>query len=218
MRTSRQLLSSDRDNSNTILFIHVEKNASSSCYDWVGVEPGCNNVTRDLPAGHVVTKQPWKDADVGIHQIKQWLLVQFEKKTFVYGSTSPHEELYIPNCTLSDILKLCWLRAGRVWVYHPRAVQIRARTRRVARIVSWKLKKQDGWDFNQRARIRWPKTPKHGEFWVQYRRWEWPILWHKGGVFWVVQWQWTDENRAWGKNLESGKTVGGGKAWVAEEA
>ena len=71
IRTSRQLLSSDRDNSNTILFIHVEKNASSSCYDWVGVEPGCNNVTRDLPAGHVVTKQPWKDADVGIHQIKQ---------------------------------------------------------------------------------------------------------------------------------------------------
>ena len=79
IRTSRQLLSSDRDNSNTILFICAEKNASSSIHrkcvsvvkTRVGVEPGCNNVTRDLPAGHVVTKQPWKDADVCIHQIKQ---------------------------------------------------------------------------------------------------------------------------------------------------
>ena len=79
IRTSRQLLSSDRDNSNTILIICAEKNASFGIHIqcvyvvmiWVRVKPGCNNVTRDLPAEHVVTKQPWKDADVCIHQIKQ---------------------------------------------------------------------------------------------------------------------------------------------------
>ena len=70
------------------------------------LKPECNNVTRDLPAGHVVTKQPWKDADVCIVYIKPNNSNDYLhnlKRTFLCVSASPHEELYIQNCTLSDI-------------------------------------------------------------------------------------------------------------------